>query len=81
MKYIAYLRLNPVEVDYSIEAKDVDDVMDKIEDVLASDKTIPKDFKSSYQLLCIQDDSYEYVYRNTNQEFLDEYEESYWENH
>ena len=79
MKYTIYLRLDPVEVDYVVDAEDLDEALEKAEDSLSSDKSIPKKFKRSYTTLLVQDDKYEDVYLNEGQYFLDDQAEMYHE--
>jgi len=79
MKYTIYLRLDPVEVDYVVNAEDLDEALEKVEDSLSSDKSIPKEFKKSHTILLVQDDKYEDVYLNEDQYFLDDQEEKYYE--
>jgi hypothetical protein len=79
MEYTIYLRLDPVEVDYVVDAEDLDEALEKVEDSLSSDKSIPKEFKRSYTTLLVQDDKYEDVYLNEGQYFLDDQAEMYHE--
>ena len=79
MEYTIYLRLDPVEVDYVVDAEDLDEALEKVEDSLSSDKSIPKEFKKSHTILLVQDDKYEDVYLNEDQYFLDDQEEKYYE--
>ena len=79
MEYTIYLRLDPVEVDYVVNAEDLDEALEKVEDSLSSDKSIPKEFKKSHTILLVQDDKYEDVYLNEDQYFLDDQEEKYYE--
>ena len=79
MKYTIYLRLDPTEVDYVVDAEDLDEALEKVEDSLSSDKSIPKEFKKSHTILLVQDDKYEDVYLNEDQYFLDDQEEKYYE--
>jgi hypothetical protein len=79
MEYTIYLRLEPVEMDYVVEAEDLDEALEKVEDSLTFDESIPKEFKKSHTILLVQDDKCEDVYTNEEQYFLDDYEEKYYE--